>query len=107
MNGSRPVFCEHRKNIMHTDEYEISLTREINVCKSMIKQTQIQLTRRKQRVGMDLPQAVATAVEGTPVIDGKELIAWQEDAEALSQWEQRLEQYHEALAVMRISASRF
>jgi hypothetical protein len=92
---------------MHTDEYEISLTREINVCRSVIKQTQIQLTRRRQRFGMDLPQAVATAAEGSPVIDGKELVAWQEDVEALSQWEQRLEQYHEALAAMRISASQF
>jgi hypothetical protein len=56
---------------------------------------------------MDFPQAVAAAAEGSPVIDGKELVAWQEDVEVLSQWEQRLEQYHEALAAMRISASQF
>lgn len=92
---------------MHTDEYEISLAREINVCKSVIKQTQTQLTLRKQRFGMDLPQVIEAAAEGSPVIDGKELIDWQEDVAALSQWEQRLEQYREALAVMRISASRF
>jgi hypothetical protein len=92
---------------MHTDEYEISLTREINVCKGVIKKTQIQLNQRKERFGMDLPQAVETAAVGFPVIDGKELVAWQDDVEALSQWEQRLEQYCDALAVMRISASRF
>jgi hypothetical protein len=37
----------------------------------------------------------------------QELARWHDDVEALPQWEQRLEEYREALAVMRISASRF
>lgn len=92
---------------MHTDEYEISLAREINVCKSVIQRTQTQLARRKQQFGMEFPKAKETAAMGNSVIDGKELVDWQEDVEALFQWEQRLEEYREALAVMRISASRF
>lgn len=91
---------------MHTDEYEISLAREINVCKGVIKQTEKQLTRRQQRFGMDLPQAQKAAAAGLQAIDGKELVDWQEDVEALRQWQQRLEQYREALAVMRVSAPR-
>ncbi|MFH0780579.1 MAG: hypothetical protein V2B20_01305 [Pseudomonadota bacterium] len=92
---------------MHTDEYEISLTREINVCKSVIKQTQGKLEQRQQQFGMDLQQVTRAAAEGTQVIDKQELADWRDDFEALSQWEQRLEQYREAFAVMRISASHF
>jgi hypothetical protein len=56
---------------------------------------------------MNYPEASQAVTEGRLVIDGPELTDWREDFEALPQWEQRLEQYREALAVMRISASRF
>ncbi len=90
---------------MHTDEYEISLAREINVCKRVIQQTQTKLTERRQRFAMDLPQARKAVAEGNLAIDARELAEWHDDFEALPQWEQRLEQYREALALMRISAS--
>jgi len=92
---------------MHTDEYEISLAREINVCIRVIKQTQMKLAQRQQLFGMDLPQASKALNEGRLVIERQELADWRDDFEALPQWEQRLEQYREALATMRISASRF
>jgi len=92
---------------MHTDEYEISLAREINVCERVVKETRKKLALRRQRFGTDYPRAVQAAAEGSLTIDQVELAAWREDFEALPQWEQRLDQYREALAVMRISASRF
>ncbi len=91
---------------MHTDEYEISLAREIKVCERVVNETRRNLARRKARFGTDYPRAMQAA-EGSPDIDPVELAAWRDDFEALPQWEQRLEQYREALAVMRISASRF
>lgn len=90
---------------MHTDEYEISLAREINICKRVVGETRTKLARRQQRFGMDYPRASQAAAEGRLAIDGPELADWHDDFEALPQWEQRLEQYREALAVMRISAS--
>lgn len=92
---------------MHTDEYEISLTREINVCKSLIKQTQDKLDLRRQQFNMDLQQAIQAAADGIQNIDKQELADWRDDFAALSQWRQRLEEYREALASMRISASHF
>jgi len=92
---------------MDTDEYEISLSREINVCKRVIKQTQIKLTQRRQLFGMDFSQASKATAEGNLTITRQELADWQDDFEALPQWQQRLEQYRVALASMRISASRF
>ena len=90
---------------MHTDEYEISLAREINICIRIIKETQRNLEARRQRFGMDLPQASKDAAAGLLGIKEQELADWRDDFEALPQWQQRLEQYREALASMRISAS--
>lgn len=92
---------------MHTDEYEISLAREINVCQRVVNETRRNLARRQARFGSDYPRAAQAAAEGSLAVDLEELAAWRDDFEALPQWEQRLDQYRQALAVMRISASRF
>lgn len=92
---------------MHTDEYEISIAREVNHCERVVRQTRDKLAARLERYGMDCAAAAEAAAAGRLAIDAKELAAWQEDIEALPRWEQRLEEYRLALAEMRISASRF
>ena len=91
---------------MHTDEYEISIGRELNHCQQVVKKTRSKLEERRQKFGMDCPEASIAAADGRLSIQEKELAEWHDDFEALPQWEQRLEEYHEALAMMRISASR-
>jgi len=91
---------------MHTDEYEISIAREINHCEWVVKKIQKRLAERQQRYGLTYPEAEIAAAEGRVSIKQRELGDWKEDFEALTVWEQRLEEYREALAVMRISASR-
>ena len=102
---NRRLFIGRNRLPRHPDEYEISLAWEINVYKSVIKQTQAKLAERRERFGMDLPQASQAAGEGRLSIDKKELALWSDDIEALPQWEQRLIQYREALAFIRVSAS--
>ncbi len=92
---------------MHTDEYEISISREINHCQQVVKKTRSKLEGRRQKFGMEYPDAAIACADGRLSIQETELAAWHDDFEALPQWEQRLEEYREALAVMRISASRF
>jgi hypothetical protein len=65
------------------------------------------LEKRRQQFGMEYQEAAQAAAAGNLTIAAKELAKWQEDVEALPQWEQRLEEYRKALAMMRISASRF
>jgi hypothetical protein len=91
---------------MHTDEYEISIAREVNHCERVVKKTREKLAERQQRFGLDYPEAASAAAEGRLSIKQKELADWQEDFAALPVWAQRLEEYREALAAMRISASR-
>lgn len=90
---------------MHTDEYEISLARELNHCRQVVKKIEADLDRRQQRFGLSYPEAAAAAAGGHPAPNATELARWQEDFEALPVWQQRLEEYRQALAVMRISAS--
>lgn len=92
---------------MHTDEYEISLAREFNHHNRVVRRTREAIDERRRRFGMDFVEAASAAVAGSLAITQQELAAWQEDIEALPVWEQRLEEYREALAAMRISASRF
>lgn len=92
---------------MHTDEYEISISREISHCRKVVAAIEKRLARRLQRYGLGYPEASVAATEGKLAIDNRELADWREDDEALPVWQQRLDEYREALSVMRISASRF
>ena len=92
---------------MHTDEYEISLARELNHHEKVVNQTRKAIEARQRRYGLNYAEAASAAAEGRIEIAKKELAAWHEDVEALPVWEQRLEEYREALAKMRISASHF
>ena len=44
---------------MHTDEYEISLAREIKHCEQVVRTTKEALATRHQRFGMDYAAAAA------------------------------------------------
>lgn len=96
---------ETEESLMHTDEYEISINRELNHCLHVVNTTRANLEQRTRRYGMGYEQAVMAVGENRLQISAKELARWQDDIEALPQWEQRLKEYREALAVMRISAS--
>jgi len=91
---------------MHTDEYEISIGRELNHHRHVVRKIRADLEKRRLRYQMDYEEAVKAAAAGSLTISSKELAAWQEDAEALPRWEQRLEEYRQVLSVMRISTSR-
>ncbi len=92
---------------MHTDEYEISINREIGHCRKVVEKIEKKLVERRQRYGCEYPEASSAAAAGRLAIDDREMARWQEDYEALPVWRQRLAEYREALSVMRISASRF
>lgn len=105
-SSNRPVITGEGSG-MHTDEYEISIAREINHCQRVVARTRGKLEERRLRFGVDFTEAARAADEARLTIEARELAAWREDVEALPVWEQRLEEYRQALAVMRISASRF
>jgi len=91
--------------IMDTDEYEISLNRECNHCQHLVKKITTMLVKRQKKYGLTYQEALAAREQGKLVINDKELARWHDDVEALPIWQQRLREYREALAAMRVSAS--
>lgn len=91
---------------MHTDEYEISIAREIVVCKRFTEKLGKRLEEHARRFGASNPDEAARNINQTArPIEEKELKQWQEDIEALAIWAQRLKEYEEAFRMMRTSAS--
>ena len=79
---------------MHTDEYQISLNREIGVCRSMISSAKKELQRFETAYGLQTEQFV-DGKTGVTTIPKKESARWLEAAATLSVWSQRLREYEE------------
>ena len=87
---------------MHTDEYEISLSREIDVCKKKVHALKKNLTRMEQKFSMTTDAFVARAGQGEIACGNKDFTAWMDDYLALRTWQGTMKQYEELLTLMRI-----
>lgn len=87
---------------MHTDEYEISLSRELNICEKKIEKL------RKVLAGMEAKYKMKTEVLAAEVAGGNisgqkdDFAAWMTEYEALKRWEVLRDQYAEMLRRMKI-----
>ena len=78
---------------MNTDEYEISLAREITVCKNIIAKITKELSRLEAKHGMT---ALARSSPDIP-----DRTRWLQEYETLRTWQQRLREYEEALTTIK------
>ncbi len=84
---------------MHTDEYEISISREIQVCRNRIE--------RSEKAIFDLQKRhewLVSVIPGDTLCDSKKEAVWaewRELNEGLNAWRQRLKEYEEAYSVIR------
>jgi len=90
---------------MHTDEYEISLARELSVCKKIIKRIKQSLSvlerKHNKTTRMFIDELRSNQMPDDPDCkDDRE--AWRSSYELLKQWEELERQYQEALRVMKI-----
>jgi hypothetical protein len=79
---------------MHTDEYEISLNREIGVCRSKIASAKKELARLEKAYGL-LTEQFVEGKTGVIAIPEKESARWKEAAATLSVWSARLLEYED------------
>jgi hypothetical protein len=81
---------------VHTDEYEISLSREIAICRKRVRQWQEALTRREQQAGMTTAAFLKAREEGSrPEQPSGQ--SWNQDYQALQYWQKLLSEYEKAL----------
>ena len=89
---------------MHTDEYEIALSREVDVCKGQIRKYERLLAALEARHGMTTAAFLGRMHQGeVPAnLDHKD---WHDSIEALRRWSEKRVEYERLLGVMKISAS--
>lgn len=85
---------------MNTDEYQISLAREITVCNNIIARTARELARLENKYSMTTAEFAKASQENSGV-ETAERSRWLQEYETLRTWQQRLREYEEALSATR------
>jgi len=81
---------------VHTDEYEISMGREINLCRKFVKQLRSSLLRRERQYGMTT-EAFLQALEEGQLSEQSHFRSWRQEYQDLHYWQKMLNDYEEAL----------
>jgi hypothetical protein len=94
-----------QKIAMHTDEYEISLSRELSVCRKTIQRIRktLQLLEHKHKKTTDafMRDIAQGTVAESPEFK-EDYDAWQSTYESLKKWEALEKQYEELYRALKI-----
>ena len=85
---------------MHTDEYEISIGREISLCRRVIGRQKKALLAREKKFGMTT-EAFLRASPDLQAAKNLDFEMWLKDHEELKIWEQRLMEYEQAIEILK------
>ncbi len=85
---------------MHTDEYEISIGREIAFCRKMVRQLQNSLEKREKQYGMATAEFLQTLKEGS-LSEKHPMETWNQDYQELQYWQRVLTEYEAALESLK------
>jgi hypothetical protein len=85
---------------MHTDEYEISLGREITLCRKMVRQLKDALERREKQCCLTTEAFLQTIEAGCPS-EQHPIQNWKQEYQELRYWQKRLTEYEEALKSLK------
>jgi hypothetical protein len=85
---------------MHTDEYEISLGREIAFCRKKVRQVKDALERREKHWGMTTA-AFLQALEAGRLSELHPIQEWRQEYQDLRYWQKTLTEYEEALESLK------
>ena len=87
---------------MHTDEYEISLSRELDVCDGRIREIRRFLAVIEKRYSPDTEMFVQEFRDGRLTGHADDFTLWIDNHEALKRWEALKRQYEGLLKRMKI-----
>jgi hypothetical protein len=81
---------------MHTDEYEISLSREIGFCRKKVRKLKDSLEKREKQCGMTTAAFLQALEEGS-LSEGHPTEGWSREYRELQYWQKTLAEYEEVL----------
>ncbi len=87
---------------MHTDEYEISLHRELKVCKSTIKRIHEFFAIMERKHHKTTEQFVKEFDAGNLTGNEADYKAWRSNYDSLKNWEKLQQEYEEMFRLMKI-----
>jgi len=87
---------------MHTDEYEISLSRELEVCIKKVNALKKNLSRMEIKFNMTTEEFIVRFHHGEIPEDNKDFTTWMNDLHALRKWQSSMQQYEELFYFMKI-----
>jgi hypothetical protein len=85
---------------MHTDEYEISIGREIALCRQMVRRLRDSLERREKQFGMTTTAFLQALEEGV-LSDQHPIESWKQEYQDLRYWQKSLTEYEAALESLK------
>ncbi len=91
---------------MHTDEFEISLHRELKVCKNTIQRIKKTLVLMEQKYHKTTEAFIAELAAGALAPDKEtrdDFEVWKGSWESLKQWQDLEQQYEAGFHMMKIS----
>lgn len=86
---------------MHTDEYEISLSRELDVCRRKVRILQKKLVCREKKFNMSTEEFAREFHAAKIDTQDSDFLSWFYDFEALGKWQENLEQYERLLSSLK------
>jgi hypothetical protein len=87
---------------MHTDEYEISLFRELEVCKNAIGKIRKELRSLEKKYGLETEKFLSAFGAGTFRGGKDDGAKWIEKCNDLKRWEEHQNQYQSLFKAMKI-----
>lgn len=88
---------------MHTDEYEISIGREVALCRRLITRLERALREREERYAMTTEDLLLALEERRLASERQEFREWRDDHLELQHRRQQLSEYVAALKELRTS----
>jgi hypothetical protein len=85
---------------MHTDEYGITMGREITLCRKKIKKLKNSLEQREKQYGLTTA-ALLQALEEGSLSAQPPLQSWQQEYQELQYWQKTLTEYEQALESLK------
>jgi hypothetical protein len=85
---------------MHTDEYEISIGREIALCRKMVRKLKESIERRERQCGMTTA-VFLQALEEERLSEPPSIQNWNQEYQKLQFWQKMLAEYEDALESLK------
>jgi hypothetical protein len=86
---------------MHTDEYEISIGREIRLCRRVSERLRNSIRDKEKKYGMTTEAFLQFLEQSRSAVPDHDFQNWRKDHLELQSWQQKLKEYEKAFQMLK------